>query len=111
MDNSTACWVVYTHVASKAKASDMARALIEGRHAACVNMIGPVESVYEWQGKVETASEWMLMMKCSEQQLGGLKEAVLRLHDYDLPELIVLPITQGHAPYLEWIQASGRKTA
>lgn len=106
MKTDTGCWVVYTHVDSQTKARDMAHALLEKKHLACVNIVGPVESVYEWQGRVEQSMEWMLMMKCSEAQLDGLKTAVLQLHDYDLPELIVLPVVQGHEPYLNWIKAS-----
>lgn len=105
MSSSTGCWAAYTTVDSKEKAVDMARALVENRHVACVNIIGPVESVYEWRGRVEQAAEWMLMMKFSDRQCEGLKAAVANLHDYDVPELIMFPIEDGHAPYLKWVQA------
>mgnify|MGYP006203813015 FL=1 len=105
MRSSTGCWAAYTTVDSRGKAVDLARALVQNRHVACVNIIGPVESVYEWQGRVEQVAEWMLMMKCSDDQCEGLKAAVADLHDYDVHELIMLPIEDGHAPYLQWIQS------
>ena len=105
MGSSTGCWVAYTTVDSNKKAVDMARALVQNRNVACVNVLGPVESVYEWQGKVEQVAEWMLMMKCSDKQCEGLKAAVANLSDYEVPELIMFPIEDGHTPYLQWVQA------
>lgn len=108
MGSSMGCWVAYTTVESKQKAVEMAHALVQGRKAVCVNIIGPVESVYEWQGQVEQAMEWMLMMKCSDAQCDDLKVAVASLHDYDVPELVMFPIEDGHAPYLSWIQTQAQ---
>lgn len=105
MASSTGCWLAYTTVDSKEKAVELARALVQNRNVACVNILGPVESVYEWQGQVELAAEWMLKMKCSDRQCEGLKVAVANLHDYDVPELIMFPIEDGLAPYLQWVQA------
>jgi periplasmic divalent cation tolerance protein len=105
MSSSTGCWFAYTTVDSNEKAVDMARSLVQNKNVACINVLGPVESIYEWQGRVEQTTEWMLMMKCSDRQCEALKAAVASLHDYDVPELIMFPIEDGHAPYLQWVQA------
>ena len=111
MEESTKCWVAYTTVDSKTKAIEMAHKLVGAKRVACVNVVGPVESVYEWQGQVDQAAEWMLMMKCTRDQCDGLKSAVLELHDYDVPELIMWPISDGHGPYLDWIGRSDEAKA
>ena len=103
------CWVAYTTSDSKERASLMASSLVEKQLVVCLIIVGPVESVYSWQGKVEQTTEWILMMKCSESQCEELKRALPRLHGYDVPELIMLPIADGHVPYLDWIAASGKK--
>lgn len=84
----------------------LARQLVERSCIACANVVGPIESVYVWQGQLEETAEWMLMMKCAEKQIEKLKLAIAELHDYDVPELIVLPIVDGHVPYLNWIVQS-----
>jgi periplasmic divalent cation tolerance protein len=107
-NKSEPCWVAYSTVDSKEQATKLAHCLVEEQLVACVNIVGPVESVYRWQGKVEQTTEWMLMMKCSESQCEELKKALPRLHNYEVPELIMLPIADGHRDYLEWIAASGK---
>lgn len=107
-NNGGRCWVAYSTVESKEHATELARNLVEQQLVACVNIVGPVESVYRWQGKVEQTAEWMLMMKCSESQCEELKMALPRLHGYEVPELIMLPIADGHTAYLDWIAASGK---
>lgn len=111
MNSNTGCWVAYTTVDSQEKARAMAHELVKKRLVACVNIVGPVESVFEWQAQVEQVSEWMLMMKCSDEQREDLMSAVVSMHDYEVPEMIILPIAEGHTPYLEWIRvrAAGEK--
>lgn len=106
MDDMETCWVAYTTVNAREKAQALARQLVSGKHVACVSILGPVESVYEWQGQLEQTMEWMLMMKCSGRQRMGLKSAVLAWHDYAVPELVMWPIQDGHEAYLKWIEAS-----
>lgn len=106
MDEQTVCCVAYTTVDSKPKAISLARQLVEKGCIACANIAGPIESVYLWQGQLEQTPEWMLMMKCAKKQVEGLKAAIVELHDYELPELIVLPIVDGHLPYLSWVSMS-----
>ncbi|MBU0784797.1 MAG: divalent-cation tolerance protein CutA [Gammaproteobacteria bacterium] len=111
MAEMTACWVAYTTIDSKEKAAALANRLVKEKWVACATIVGPVESVYEWQGDIEHATEWMLMMKCADEQLQGLKKSVADWHDYAVPELIVLPVADGHAPYLDWVRASARGKA
>ena len=111
MAGMTGCWVVYSTVDSREKASELANRLVKEKLVACATIVGPVESVYEWQGDIEHAAEWMLMMKCADEQLQGLKKAVAAWHGYAVPELIVLPVADGHAPYLDWVRASARGEA
>ncbi len=102
----TGCWVAYTTIDSKEKAAALANRLVKEKLVACATIVGPVESVYEWQGDIAHATEWMLMMKCADEQLEGLKKTVAAWHDYAVPELIVLSVADGHTPYLDWVRAS-----
>jgi len=89
------------------EARKIARAMVENRHAACVNIVThAVESFYMWEGKLENGSEYLLILKTSADHLQDLKAAVLDLHSYDTPEFIVLPIVEGTDAYLNWISES-----
>lgn len=95
---------------SKREAQRIARALVAARLAACVNVArAPVESVYRWKDKVETASEFLLMIKSSRKRFAALEAEVRRLHSYDVPEIIALPIDRGSRPYLAWIDQSVKR--
>jgi periplasmic divalent cation tolerance protein len=98
--------LVLSTTASREEARRIGRALVERRLAACVNIVGPIESIYRWQGKVEDAEEFLLVMKTTEQSVAGLQEALRGLHSYDLPECIALEIAEGSAEYLRWIEES-----
>ena len=90
---------------SRAEANRIARALVERRLAACVNvMSAPVRSIYRWKGRVETAVEHLLLIKSSKRLLPKLRAAVERLHSYDVPEFIALPISTGSPAYLRWLE-------
>ena len=93
---------VYAIFADAEEAERIGRTVVEERLAACINILGPCRSIYRWQGKVEQAKEWMLMMKCSESQCEELKRALPHLHGYDVPELIMLPIADGHDRIKKW---------
>ena len=85
-------------------ARKIGRAVVEKRLAACVNvMLSPVESVYRWKGKVERAREYLLVMKTTAKRLPELENEVKRLHSYDVPEFIALPIAEGSKKYLSWM--------
>lgn len=85
----------------------IARTVVSSRLAACVNlMLSPVESIYAWKGKLEKAREYLLVMKTTANRLGELEREVKRLHSYDVPEFIALPIVAGSSDYLAWVQES-----
>lgn len=88
-------------------ARKIARAVVQKRFAACVNVIrNPVESFYTWKGKLEAAREHLLLIKTSAARLPQLEREVKRLHTYEVPEFIALPITAGSEEYLSWLEES-----
>ncbi len=91
------CW-------SRKEARKIARTLVERRLAACVNEIGiPVASTYRWKGRIESAKEFLLVIKTSRKRFAALRGAVRELHSYEVPEIIALPIVVGSDAYLKWI--------
>jgi periplasmic divalent cation tolerance protein len=92
---------------SKAEARRIATALVKKRLAACGNILGvPVSSIYRWKGKIERAKENLLVLKSTRKAFAALEREVTRLHSYDLPEIIAMPVTQGSQKYLAWIGES-----
>jgi periplasmic divalent cation tolerance protein len=92
---------------SRKEARKIARALVGQRLAACVSEIGvPVASTYRWKGKVDSAKEFLLLIKTSKRRFAAVRDAVRELHSYDVPEIIALPITAGSHSYLDWIGES-----
>jgi len=100
--------VVLTTCGSLEEARQIAHALIDRRLAACVNIVPQVESVYRWKGEVETATEWLLIIKTTLDAFDRVREALSKLHSYELPECIEIGIEDGSAPYLEWLGESVR---
>ena len=104
--------IVLVTCLSLALARKIARAVVQKRLAACVNVVrSPVESFYTWKGKLEQAREYLLMMKTTTKRLVELEREVKRLHTYDVPEFIALPITDGSAAYLSWLSESVAKSS
>jgi periplasmic divalent cation tolerance protein len=95
--------LVLTNVPDQDTAEKLARALIEGRAAACVNVLAACRSIYRWQGAVETADEIPLLIKTAAANYARVETIVRALHPYDVPELIAIPITQGLPAYLDWL--------
>lgn len=86
------------------EARRIASKVVRKHLAACVSIVlGPVQSVYRWKGKVETAREQLLLIKTVEKQLPALEGELKRLHSYDVPEIIALPAVWGSADYLDWL--------
>lgn len=99
--------VVMVTCGSQAEAKKIARAVVKARLAACANVLGsPVESIYWWKGKVETAKEMLLLVKSTRKRFSALEREIRRLHSYDTPEIIALPIVEGSRAYLRWIEES-----
>jgi periplasmic divalent cation tolerance protein len=97
--------LVLVTCSSVAEARRIARAIVEARLVACVNILpGAVTSIYRWKGKVESGKERLLLIKTSRKHLAKLRAAVERLHSYDIPEFIALPIVAGSPAYLGWIE-------
>ena len=91
-------------------ATRIARELVERRLAGCVQVLGPITSTYRWEGAVETAQEWLCLVKSTRERYDELEGAIRELHPYDVPEILAVPVVAGHAPYLAWLEegVSGR---
>jgi len=98
--------IVLSTAGSREEAQKIARALVEKRLAACINILPRLESVYRWQGKVETAEEWLLVIKTTATASPALRDALRELHSYDVPECIMLSVEDGDAAYLGWLGES-----
>ena len=96
---------VSTTLDSRDAAQAIASKCVELGLAGCVQVIGPVESVYRWQGKVEKAQEWLCLAKTDRSHFDRLKAAILENHPYDEPEIIATEIVDGSASYLDWLGA------
>ena len=94
----------YVPAASTEEAQAIGRALVEERLAACVNILPGMHSVYHWQGAVETAEETVLIAKTRAELADALAARVKELHSYDVPCVVILPITGGPPPFLRWIE-------
>ena len=95
--------LVLTTLPDHAAAQSLARALVTGRLAACVNIGAPVESMYHWQGEIETAREVPVTIKTRAPLYAQVETAIVAAHPYELPEIIAIPITHGLPAYLDWI--------
>jgi periplasmic divalent cation tolerance protein len=96
--------VVLVTCASAGQARKIARALVERRLAACGNVLeAPVRSVYRWKGRVESAKEFLLVLKTSRARFAGVERVVRELHTYKVPEIIAVPVASGSREYLKWI--------
>jgi len=97
--------VILITASSKEEARTLARDLVETRLAACANLLPGVQSLFHWNGKVEEAEEVLLILKSRAELFERIEARVRKLHSYEVPEIIALPILNGSAPYLAWIDA------
>lgn len=95
--------LVLTTMPDDDRADALARALVDERLAACVNVHGPMTSVYRWKGQVARDSERQLVIKTTRDRLGALDARLRALHPYELPEFIVLAVDGGRTAYLQWV--------
>jgi periplasmic divalent cation tolerance protein len=104
--------IVLTTVGSDRKARELAEALVDRRLAACVNVIGPIQSIYRWQGAIEQAEERQLVIKTTAGRVAALEARLGELHPYEVPELLVMAVTGGGARYLSWLaESTGEQAA
>jgi len=96
--------VVFVTASSQEEAEKIADGLVDSKLAACVNIIPNIKSIFMWQGKKDTASECLLIVKTKQACFGRLKKKVRELHSYDTPEIIAMPISEGDKDYLNWIE-------
>ena len=94
---------VSTTTASREDAERIGAMLVEGRLAACVQVVGPVSSRYRWQGRVESSQEWMCLIKTTPDRFSEVEAAVAAAHGYEVPEIVALPIVAGSRAYLDWV--------
>jgi periplasmic divalent cation tolerance protein len=97
--------LIYTTFPSQGEAEIAGRHMVEAKLAACVNILPGMVSIYPWQGKIETASEVVVLIKTAKARAGDVLDAVKRLHPYDVPARLVLPVAGGGADFLSWITA------
>jgi len=97
---------VFVTASSNEEAQRIARAAVDERLAACANVVGPVASRYWWQGRVEEASEVLLILKTRQELVDAVAARVRALHSYTVPEVIAIPIVGGNSDYLAWIEES-----
>jgi periplasmic divalent cation tolerance protein len=95
--------LVVTQMPDRASALTLARSLLDSRLAACVSVGAPVESLYHWRGKIETTQEIPVVVKTRSERYAAVEAAIRSGHPYELPEIVAVPVTDGLAPYLQWI--------
>lgn len=96
--------LVLTTAASREEAERLARTLVEEKLATCVTLLPGAESIYRWQGKIETAAETLLLIKTAADRLAALEGRLHELHSYDTPEFLVLKVDAGSQAYLRWLE-------
>jgi len=101
-----ACKLLISTASSRDEAQTIAQALIDARLAACVNILGPIDSIYRWKGEVEQAQEFLMLIKTTADRFIAVRDRLRELHSYETPELIQLSIENGLPEYLAWIAES-----
>jgi periplasmic divalent cation tolerance protein len=101
--------VILVTAAKLTEGKRIARHLLDSKLAACVNILPPIRSLYRWQGKLEDAKEYLLIIKTTRELFAELKTAIAKYHSYVTPEIICLPIVDGSAEYLQWVSDSVKR--
>jgi periplasmic divalent cation tolerance protein len=97
--------IVFCTCSSHEEARKLAHSIVDQEAAACVNLVPAVESVYRWEGKIESAHEILLLIKTTRERFSALRELIIKLHSYDTPEVIAVPVVAGLPKYLDWLGA------
>ncbi|MGY6655532.1 divalent-cation tolerance protein CutA [Amycolatopsis sp. TRM77291] len=95
--------IVASTTDSEERARLLAATIVEARLGACAQIVGPITSVYRWDGEIQTGTEWRVEIKTTNGRVLELTERITRLHTYDVPEIVVTPIVGGSAEYLSWV--------
>lgn len=95
---------VVTTISGKRGAEKIAKAVINKRLAACVQIAGPIKSIYRWKGKIETAKEWVCVIKTRKNLYKKVERTIKKIHPYEIPEIIAVPIAAANKDYLKWIK-------
>ena len=96
--------IVLSMAGSEQDAHKIAHSLLQRRLAACVNIVPQVQSIYRWKGEIESAQEWLLLIKTRADKFPAVRDAIGELHSYEVPECVVLEIEDGSLPYLQWLE-------
>lgn len=97
---------ILTTTPDKPTAQKIAKSLIDRRLAACVQIAGPIESIYRWEGNVETATEWQCWIKTTRDRYSDVEQAIRQLHPYQVPEILAMPLVGGQTDYIQWLERS-----
>ena len=95
--------LIYCTAGSREEAQGIAEKVVHERLAACANILPGIQSVYQWEGRMQQAEEALLLLKTQSGRVDDLIQRVRELHSYDCPCIVVLPVQQGHGPFLEWV--------
>lgn len=98
--------LVTTTTETEEEARGIAERLLRDRQAACVQILGPISSVYRWQGEVERAEEWLVLAKTTAERWPQVEAVITQMHSYQVPEIIALPLAAGSEAYLGWLRES-----
>ncbi len=101
--------IVHSTCADETKARQIAQTLVEQRIAACVNIVPGVTSIYRWEDKINTDSEFLLIIKSQKDHVPSIRQVLQELSGYDVPEVIAMDIIDGSAHYLDWLIAETRQ--
>jgi len=99
----TDAMLVLTTLPNSDAAADLAKKVVGEKLAACANVMPAVRSIYRWQGALQDENEVLVLLKTRQARFDKLKARILELHPYDVPEVIAVPVEQGHGAYLDWI--------
>ena len=102
------CWWCFAPFRMPCRRDRLAQLLVERQHAACVNLVPGVESVYRWEGQVETAGEVLAVIKTTRAAYPALEAVLREEHPYEVPEVLALPVAVGSEAYLEWVRTEAR---
>jgi periplasmic divalent cation tolerance protein len=100
---------ILTTVNKKEYAEKIAKILIEKRLSGCVQIIGPIKSNYWWEGKIETAKEWLCFIKSKENLYKEIEKSIKEVHPYKIPEIIAIPVFNGYKKYFKWLEVEIKK--